>query len=396
MRFFVGLLFLGILVNNAMPAATARTTAPDSTPFTIELGERHILHSDILGEDRQVLVRVPESYDTEGNTSRYPVIYVLDGERHFGHASLGADILEETERMPESIIVALPNNEGVRGRDLARAQDNFRRFIGEELFAFIDNRYRTHQQKTLFGHSLAGYFTLSMLANHSDMFDNYIAASPAINDDDVAKLDQLLSNKSALPKSVFFTQASAVEEGPRRWAAVEKLAALFEAKAPTSFTWRYDYTDDQIHMTTPFLTVYPGMSFVFSDYQAPNYINTKAFNDAGGMSAFSNFFARRAAKYNVADGIPQSALRNIASLYSNEDKHEQALMLFKENVAKYPNRPRVYNSLGSGYEAAGKDDLALAAFEKAAKMANEQNAPGWAKNWFQRNRDRLKEKLANQ
>lgn len=396
MRFFVSLLFLGTLVGGAIPPAMAQTTVSDATPFTIELGQRLSLHSDILGEDRQVFVRLPESYSTEGDTSRYPVIYVLDGERHFGHGSLGADVLEENGRMPESIIVALPNNSGTRARDLARAQDNFRRFIGEELFAFIDANYRTSGNKTLFGHSLAGMFTLSMLADHSDMFDNYIAASPAINNEDVAKLERLLGDMPELSKSVFFTQASAVEEGQRRWAAVEKMDAMFNEKASEKFKWRYDYTGDQIHMTTPFLTMYPGLSFVFSDYQAPSYMDTKAFNEAGGMSALKGFFVKRAAKYGVADDIPQASLRDVAFLYSSEGMHEQALELFKQNVEKHPNTPRVYHSIGRGYNAAEQHDLALEAFETAVKLAKEQDSPAWALNWFQRDLTRLKEKMAEQ
>ncbi len=394
MRFIVSLFFWGTLVGSTVPAATAQTPTPNAKPYTVEIGQHLTLSSVVLGEDRQVYVRLPAGYSEEGNTSHYPVIYVLDGDNHFGHASLGADILEENARMPESIIVALPNNSGTRGRDLGRAPDNFRRFIGEELFTYIDANYRTSGNRTLFGHSLAGLFTLNTLADHSDMFDSYIAASPAINADVVVKLEKLLSNAPALSKSVFFTQASAVEEGQRRWDAVEKMAAMFKAKAPENFKWHYDYISDQIHMTTPVLTVYPGLSFTFSDYQAPNYASTKAFDEAGGRSALTEFFAKRAAKYGTEDGLPQASIRGLASLYSAEDMHEQAIELYKENVTKYPSRPRVYNSLGSGYDAAGHHDKALEAFETAVKLAEQQNAPAWAKNWFQRNLSRLKEKMA--
>jgi len=394
MRFIVSLLFWGTLVGSAVPEVTAQTPTPDATPITIELGQRLTLSSDILGEDRQVFVRLPEGYSEEGNTSRYPVIYVLDGERHFNHASIGADILEENERMPESIIIALPNNRGTRRRDLAGSPDNFRRFIGEELFSYVDANYRTSGNKTLFGHSLAGKFTLSILAGHSDMFDNYIAASPAINTEDVANLDKFLSGTPALSKSVFFTQTSAAEERQSRWDAVEKVAAIFKEKAPATLKWRYDYIGDQVHMTTPMLTVYPGLSFVFSDYQVPNYLSTKAFDDAGGMSALTNFFTKRAAKYGTEDGLSQASLRMVASLYSREGMHDRAIELYQANVTKHPSRHRVYNSLGSGYYAAGQYGKAQEAYETAIKLTKEQNAPAWATNWYQRNLERLKEKMA--
>ena len=50
----------------------------------IVIGERFEIQSQILDETRPVLVATPPSY--EAGDERYPVLYVLDGDFHLGHA----------------------------------------------------------------------------------------------------------------------------------------------------------------------------------------------------------------------------------------------------------------------------------------------------------------------
>ncbi|MCO6488023.1 MAG: hypothetical protein J5I98_06370 [Phaeodactylibacter sp.] len=50
----------------------------------VVIGEKHILHSGILNEDREYWVGLPESYSNEASSyKRYPVLIVLDGSAHF-------------------------------------------------------------------------------------------------------------------------------------------------------------------------------------------------------------------------------------------------------------------------------------------------------------------------
>ena len=44
----------------------------------ISIGKKVILHSDVIGEDRPILIYTPEHEDNE----RLHVIYLLDGEVH--------------------------------------------------------------------------------------------------------------------------------------------------------------------------------------------------------------------------------------------------------------------------------------------------------------------------
>ena len=88
--------------------------AQDAEPF-LSLGERRELHSDVLGERRQVIVGLPAGY--EGGDETYPVVYLLDGPSHFHHTTGTARFLARNGRMPDVIVVAIANTD--RTRDMS-------------------------------------------------------------------------------------------------------------------------------------------------------------------------------------------------------------------------------------------------------------------------------------
>ena len=66
----------------------------------IAIGKRFSIASETLGEDREYLVYLPESYDSGSSSQRYPVMYLLDGGAHFPSAS-GVVQFMSTARKPE-------------------------------------------------------------------------------------------------------------------------------------------------------------------------------------------------------------------------------------------------------------------------------------------------------
>src|SRR5471030_126710 len=82
------------------------------------LGETVIIHSDILNEHRKILIYLPEQYDeAEPNKSRYPVVYLLDGDAHFARVAEAIKQLRKVnEAFPQLMVVAIVNTD--RARDL--------------------------------------------------------------------------------------------------------------------------------------------------------------------------------------------------------------------------------------------------------------------------------------
>ncbi len=264
MRFYI--LVLNIVLLAASPVNTYGTEI-SAELIKDDLGTRYTISSQHLKEQRQLLVHLPDNYHE--SDKMYPVIYLLDGNSHFRHATVAATILQQNEMMPEAIIVAIPNNQGTRNRDLNIENNNFIGFIKEEAMGFISGKFRTTSHKTLFGHSSAGNFTLFILrSEYMNLFDNYIAASPAISMSSVRKFEQQFKNKKKFNKSLYFTLGGFdAEKQFIQPETVNNYIALLKKMAPKDFIWNYDSLPEQTHMTTPYITLYRGLSRVFSDYE---------------------------------------------------------------------------------------------------------------------------------
>lgn len=163
------------------------------------IGKKHTLYSDILQEERQYWVHLPESYGQD-TTQTYQVIYLLDGDSFF-HPLVGISKALGSGRgrsLPASIIVAILNTDRTRdltptasaaGRDGKIAPDaklqggggeTFSRFLTVELRNTIDSAYRTNGRNMLIGHSYGGLFTLNMFLKHTRLFDTYLALDPSL------------------------------------------------------------------------------------------------------------------------------------------------------------------------------------------------------------------------
>jgi poly(3-hydroxybutyrate) depolymerase len=155
------------------------------------------LKSEVLGEERTLLVRTPRNY--EQSEERYPVLYMTDGAAHFAHTNSTIEFLARNGRMPEMIVVAINNTD--RTRDLtptkaplqnganrpatnfptAGGADKFLAFIQKELIPQIEGNYRTHPYRIFAGHSFGGLLALHAFLNHTEMFNAYLAVSPTMH-----------------------------------------------------------------------------------------------------------------------------------------------------------------------------------------------------------------------
>ncbi|MEP0176888.1 MAG: alpha/beta hydrolase-fold protein [Paraglaciecola sp.] len=166
----------------------------------LSIGERVVLQSEVLNENRVINVYLPQGY-SKALAKDYPVIYLLDGsiEEDFIHIAglVQFGSFSWVEMLPESIVVGISNVD--RRRDFTFPTGNerdkkdfpttghsqsFIRFIETELQPYIDAKYRTTSTKTLIGQSLGGLLATEILFKKPDLFDNYIITSPSLWWDD--------------------------------------------------------------------------------------------------------------------------------------------------------------------------------------------------------------------
>jgi predicted alpha/beta superfamily hydrolase len=161
--------------------------------------------SEITGRTYRVFIFKP---DSPPPPSGYPVVVGTDGNMVFpimatvdgtfaltGNAAIAVCVgyptddvmqlftLRYRDLTPPTPFAGLPQRPGLPAPKLEDygGSEEFLRFLTDELRPFIANMYPVDlNQQTLYGHSVAGMFTLYALLNRPDSFRNYVASSPAL------------------------------------------------------------------------------------------------------------------------------------------------------------------------------------------------------------------------
>lgn len=185
-------------------------------PFV--LGVIDEIQSKALAEKRVLNIYLPEGYQ-QSDTTKYPVIYLLDGsaDEDFIHivGLVQFNSFEWVNQVPKSIVVGIATVD--RKRDftfptsIARDQksypttghsDQFISFIEKELEPYIQSKYKTNSNKTIIGQSLGGLLAAEILIKKPTLFNQYIIISPSIWWDN----GSLLNQKSKIIESTFKQQ----------------------------------------------------------------------------------------------------------------------------------------------------------------------------------------------
>ena len=173
----------------------ASLTFAQSTEVTIHGSQIKRFTSKIVNGQEYVLqISLPSGY--ANSNKKYPVVYLMDVQWDFPllTALYGQQYYDGF--IPEVIIVGItwggerPNPDSLRARDYTPTNekrlpqsggaDKFLSVIKNEIFPIIESNYRVDgNDKTLVGCSLGGLLTMYTLFTHSNMFNRYIAASPA-------------------------------------------------------------------------------------------------------------------------------------------------------------------------------------------------------------------------
>src|SRR5687768_10660306 len=147
----------------------------------------HKINSQILGEERTILVRVPANYTI--GSEKFPVVYMLDA--HAPQNLMMAGIVEQqawSGMIPEMIIVGIQNTNRTRDltptkteRDGTGGGDKFLDFIEKEVIPLVEKSYRTQPFRVFAGHSLGGLTAVYAFLARPHLFNAYIAASPVLH-----------------------------------------------------------------------------------------------------------------------------------------------------------------------------------------------------------------------
>jgi len=175
-------------------------TGPAPDQVTLEHTEIVRLDSAETGRSYELWIALPPSFEKEP-ARRYPTLYLLDGQWDFTLVRALAGGLLFDQVAPEFLIVGItyggehPNYGVLRAEDYiptrATAEGEkapkggdakkFLSFIETRVLPLVEERYRADPKgRILSGASFGGLFTLFALFEKPDLFQTYLALSPAV------------------------------------------------------------------------------------------------------------------------------------------------------------------------------------------------------------------------
>lgn len=387
---FASHLFIALFALGVIEGATAQPLPRGE--YLVQVGVADSVYSDVLGEQRQFWVHLPNEGDLqEGH--RYPVIYLLDGGVHLGGLA-AIQAYYDHFRLPEMIVVGISNRIH-RTRDLTPSAvetrqglmaeasggaEAFTRFLAEELIPTIDRAYPTSGHRTLIGHSYAGLFTIHTLVRHRDLFRNYVAIDPSLDWDDQALLHEATA---ALAEGDFsgtglyvslaneilrFSDTMTVEEVVRDTTdfslGIRSILAFTEAAEAhpddgLRFSWVF-YEQD-IHGSVPLVSMRDGLVFLYDWWELKH---PALYNDPSTPTAeIVGLIRDRTAALTEGMGEPTAMQDDLLTMLGfmalEGDQPEKARAVFELLVEYYPENADAHSALAEGFEAEGDRERAL-------------------------------------
>lgn len=367
-----------------------KANAQKAEPIKCDQGEVVTIHSDILNEDRRILIYAPK--DSANPEKKYPVIYVLDADNHFAQMEEYSKYLSRQDVfvIPPLIVVGIANTD--RNRDLTPSHSNvdysgkpdttadapyknsggnehFFKFIQKELIPYVNSNYKTQPYRIFAGHSFGALTTINCLINYPDMFDAYLAVSPSFWWDQKFLLkvaDKKLKAGSTLLKTLFLSDGNEDSSSPGSpfHTDVLKFDSLLKKRNIKGLDFEYMPYPNESHMTVPIKSYYDGLRFIYHQWQLPPVSDEKV-----NPEIIMEHYKKLSQKFGYPI-LPDEAYFNSWAqwLVKNPKILNNGIKLLEMNTINYPSSSKAFAALGAAYAMKGEKQKAITSYKKANEL----------------------------
>jgi len=264
-----------ISVATFLVGVTALLAQTAGSPVTLSDTKQRTITSSKIGRRYDLFISLPENYNTSSRS--YPVLYVLDG----WHFPLMAFIQENniySKRMAPVIIVNVGHSPAkdamtLRARDFTPTKTSgdpnsggapaFLDFLEHELIPLIDRTYRTStSDRGLLGHSLGGLFAIYALEQRPALFQRIVAASPALQPDDVL-LKEASRALRALPAKVRLDLSVGSDDELGFTQTTTEFARVLDELKPKGLDYRFTLYPGENHNSVRLVSFPAGLYWVY-------------------------------------------------------------------------------------------------------------------------------------
>ena len=265
----------------------------------ITMGVQHTIQSSILNQDRTIQVYTPDSYSE--SRQEYPVLYILDGQWYFMSGVSIQKALRTPGAIPEMIVVGINNSNPLRRTLFSEESEKFTNFLTDEVITFVESKYRTNNERVIFGWEDAAYYISELIFKKSDLFNGAIITDGGYASEELVKTFDS-------EKDVYLFIANSKKD-IYYIGSTEAFHDVLKKTKPDHLIWKYSLFNDEVHETLAHLAIYKGLKYYYHNYDSLVFGSIQEYIDAGGMAYLTSYFKERAKRFG-GDGRIDGSTKN--------------------------------------------------------------------------------------
>ncbi len=344
----------------------SQSTISLSQQAILKIANLKIIHSKILKQKRKIFIYKPKT-DIHAETP-LPVLYMMDGESIAMVAGIVDSSINNGD-FPPMIIVGIANYKDERTNDLTPTTDQhfstsksgggelFLKFVKDEVIPFVNNEYKTSNEKILFGHSFGGLMSAYSLMMYPELFNSYVAVSPSLwwgNEFLLQKADSLFKIKNYTNKNIFISDGT---EDPN-FKFVPKFDSLLQKNKKSGLEHKYVTYANETHNSQLFKATQDGIRFIVEKWKPAKTDTT--------VEMVIKFYENRSKQSGLQELPPEQLINTMGYIcLSIPSKLDEAVKFFQLNVKNYPSSFKVFDSLGDAFVVKKDKAKAIIAYKKA-------------------------------
>ncbi|MBL6448841.1 hypothetical protein JMN32_21190 [Fulvivirga sp. 29W222] len=370
--------------------------------------ETHSITSKILNSERDIFIYLPSGYD-KNKDKHYPTLYIMDGQWYFYNGIAIQETLRSELVLPEMLIVGINMPRPERDSLFIYHWQELKQFVGNEVVSFVDDKYRTSDERLLFGWESSAALVTDILFGEGDTFKGGIATNGTYITPEMANA---LATQEAESKKYLYI-ANTIKDIYNIDASNQAAVVLGQSNLP-NLVWEYRLFNEEVHESLAYVSIYEGLKFYYHNFASLAFSSIDEFNTFGGIPEIKKYYIDRGERFGLPTEIDNNTKNSLIWLAWHRDnfkafelfmtefadvlttrryasaywqnrfgqfylKHndlENSIRYFNHGITKYPNKAymaEMFCGLGHAYERKGDKKQAIKNYKKAVAEAEENN-----------------------
>ncbi len=327
------------------------------------------IQSKPFAKERKIYAHVPDDY-YKNDTSKYGVIYVLDGQgkEYFNNAKSIIDYLVWSYQIMPVIVVGIHSDNRhtefiPKDRSLATDDpDNngkahlLTSHINNEVFPLVNKNFRTTSFRALIGHSRGGAFVANTIfSKNKDMFQAYLAISPGmhyVNNQILNDAKRMLTNHTRFNKFYYCSYGTIGSLEKYFKPQVEYIDSLLLKHPNESLVWHKKEFLNTTHWSTVAPSLAYGLLEMNRNYQVDQLLIDR-FSESQEKSIatqIEEFYEMQIERLKYTIPLSAATLRYYGSEYKEEERYKKTIELLTLSLDKDPNVVATYWEMAMAYK----------------------------------------------